>query len=118
MIKQVIWTSMIDYPNNVASVIFFEGCNFNCEFCYNKELSKLNTIDFELEILPKLLERKDMISHVILSGGECTCSAEFTNIVQKLYLNGFTIGIHTNGSNPNVVESNIEEISFTIIVYS
>lgn len=112
MIKQVIWTSMIDYPNHISSVIFFEGCNFNCEFCYNKELGKMETIDFDNEILPKLLERKDMVSHIVLSGGECTNSSEFTSIVQKLYLNGFIIGIHTNGSNPSVIESNIEEISF------
>jgi len=112
MITQVIWTSMVDCPNHVCSVLFFGECNFECKFCYNKELVKMKTIDFDKEILPKLIERKDFIQHIILSGGECTCSNEFTDIVQKLYMEGFKVGIHTNGSNPDVVEKNIEEISF------
>lgn len=112
MIKQVIWTSMVDYPNHVSTILFFNGCNFDCQYCYNKELMKMDTIDFDNDILPKLIERKDMISHIVLSGGECTNSSEFTQIVQKLYLSGFTVGIQTNGSNPSVVENNIEEISF------
>ena len=30
--------SSIEYPNKLASVVFFKGCNFNCDFCYNNDL--------------------------------------------------------------------------------
>jgi pyruvate formate lyase activating enzyme len=73
---------------------------------------KMKDIDFDKEILPKLLERKEFISNIILSGGECTLSSDFEEVVQKLYLNGFTVGIHTNGQFPDTIEKNIDEISF------
>ena len=40
MIKSVIWSSMIDYPDNVCTTLFTGVCNFDCEFCYNKGLLK------------------------------------------------------------------------------
>ena len=55
MIKSVIWSSMIDYPDNVCTTLFTGVCNFDCEFCYNKGLLKEKELNFEEEILPKLL---------------------------------------------------------------
>ena len=112
MIKSVIWASMIDYPNNICTTLFIGGCNFNCEFCYNKKLLKEKTLDFEKEIMFKLIKRKDFINHVILSGGECTISPDFINIVDCLYKNGFIIGIHTNGSRPDIIKKVINKIDF------
>ncbi len=112
MIKQVVWSSMLDYPGHISSVLFFGTCNFNCGYCYNKELIKMKDIDFDNEILPKLLERKEFISHIVLSGGECTFDKDFEKIVQKLHINDFVVGIHTNGQLPAVIEKNIEEISY------
>ena len=112
MIKQVIWSSMIDYPKHVSTVIFFDKCNFNCDYCYNKELINMKAIDFDKEILPKLISRKDIVDHIILSGGECTLANSFSDIVDKLYDSGFTIGIHTNGSNPQIIKENIDKISY------
>ena len=112
MIKSVIWASMLDYPKHVCTTLFFEGCNFDCEYCYNKVLSKLETIDFNKQILPKLLERKNLVNYVILSGGECTISNEFQIILDTLYENGFIVGIHTNGSRPDIILKNINKISY------
>ncbi len=30
--------SLVDYPGKMAAVIFTQGCNFRCPFCYNPEL--------------------------------------------------------------------------------
>ena len=112
MLKSVIWASMLDYPGKVCTSLFFEGCNFACEYCQNKDISKAKTIDFKQEVLPKLLERKDFINHVILSGGECTISSQIQDVVDILYKNGFKIGIHTNGYTPEFLEKNKEKISY------
>lgn len=112
MLKSVIWASMLDYPGKVCTSLFFEGCNFACEYCQNKDISKAKTIDFKQEVLPKLLERKDFINHVILSGGECTISSQIQDVVDILYENGFKIGIHTNGYTPEFLEKNKEKISY------
>ena len=112
MIKSVIWASMVDYPNNVCTTLFMSGCNFNCEFCYNKNLSKERTIDFKIEILPKLKERKEFINHIIISGGECTISPDFIDIIESLYENKFVIGIHTNGYRPDILKKVINKLDF------
>ncbi len=112
MIKSVIWSSMIDYPDNVCTTLFTGVCNFDCEFCYNKGLLNEKEINFEDEILPKLLDRKDFIDHVIISGGECTIHPDFEKIINVLYENGFKIGIHTNGYAPEILEKIMDKIDY------
>ena len=69
-------------------------------------------MNFEQDILPKLLDRKDFIDHVIISGGECTIHPDFEKIVNILYDNGFKIGIHTNGYTPEILEKVIDKIDY------
>lgn len=112
MIKSVIWSSMIDYPDNICTTLFTGVCNFDCEFCYNRGLLKEKELNFEEEILPKLLERKDFIDHVIISGGECTFHKDFEKYINILHDNGFVIGIHTNGYTPEILENVIDKIDY------
>lgn len=112
MIKSVIWSSMIDYPENVCTTLFTGVCNFDCEFCYNKGLLKEKDMDFDNSILPKLLERKDFIDHIIISGGECTIHDDFEKIINILYENGFKIGIHTNGYTPEILKKVINKLDY------
>lgn len=112
MIKHVIWASMIDYPKHTSSVLFTGDCNFNCSYCYNKTLKNQPNKDFDKDILPKLIERKDFIDHVIISGGEPTIDPNFNYMIDKLYENDFVIGIHTNGSNPGKIKEKLDKISF------
>ena len=112
MVKSVIWARMIDYPEHVCTTIFMDGCNFNCEFCYNKNLKNEKPIDFEQIILPQLIERKNFVNHIILSGGECTISPDFFKIVETLYYHQFKIGIHTNGYRPDILQKVISKLDF------
>ena len=112
MIKSVIWSSMSDYPDNICTTLFTGVCNFDCEFCYNRGLLKEKELNFDKDILPKLLDRKDFINHIIISGGECTVHPDFERIINTLYDNGFVIGIHTNGYIPEILERNINKIDF------
>lgn len=112
MIKHVIWASMIDYPGQTCTVLFTGACNFNCDYCYNKTLKCAEDKVFEQEILPRLLERKDFVDHVILSGGEPTIDPKYDYIIDTLYNYGFKIGIHTNGSNPEKIINNIDKIEY------
>ena len=112
MFKSVIWSSMIDYPENICTTLFTGVCNFDCEFCYNKGLLKENELDFENTILPTLMERKDFIDHIIISGGECTIHEDFEKYVNLLFEKGFTIGIHTNGYAPEILERVIDKIDY------
>lgn len=112
MIKSVIWSSMIDYPDNICTTLFTGVCNFNCEFCYNRGLLNEKELDFEKEVLPKLLERKEFINHIIISGGECTFHKDFEKYINILHDNGFVIGVHTNGYKPEILERIIDKIDY------
>lgn len=112
MIKHVIWASMIDYPGNTSAVLFTGACNFNCDYCYNKTLKGAPDKVFDKEILPKLLERKDFVDHVIISGGEPTIDPEFEHMLEVLNKEGFKVGVHTNGANPDKIINNIDKIDY------
>lgn len=103
---------MVDYPHNICTTLFTCGCNFNCEYCYNKNLLKEKTLKLEEDILPKLLERKNFINHIIISGGECTVSNDFLEIINRLYENNFKIGIQTNGYRPDIIEKVIKKLDY------
>lgn len=112
MIKHVIWASMIDYPGNTCTVLFTGNCNFKCAYCYNKSLCNEKDMDFDNKILPVLLERKDFVDHIIISGGEPTVDPSFDYIMDKLYENGFKIGLHTNGTHPDKLKQHINKIDY------
>lgn len=92
--------STIDYPNELSTVLFVGKCNWNCGFCYNTNLVAEKDIDFDKDILPKMLKRKKFINKVVVSGGEISCYYnKAIALIDKLNENGFTVGIHSNGSN-------------------
>ena len=31
-------SSLNEYPGEISAVIFTQGCNFNCRFCFNPDL--------------------------------------------------------------------------------
>lgn len=112
MIKEIVYSSMIDYPDKICSVIFLGGCNFNCSYCHNKNLIELSDIPIE-KILYKLLSRKAFVDHIVISGGEPTIhDSKLTELVNILKRNGFKIGLHTNGSNLNWLQQNIKKLDF------
>ena len=110
--KSVVWASTIDYPNEVSTVLFVGTCNWNCAYCYNNTLVDKQDIDFETQILPRLLDRKEFIKHIIISGGECTLYSELESTIDILNNNGFIVGIHSNGSKPNIIKKILPKISF------
>ena len=78
----VIPVSTIDWYGRSASVVFFNGCNFNCIYCSNKNFidisdrleplfRKGNVVDIE-EIEKQIRDARAFISAVVFSGGEPT----------------------------------------------
>ena len=97
-------TSLIDYPGKVCAVFFASGCNFRCPYCYNPELvfNKTKLID-EKWIYNFLKERKNYLDAVLLSGGEITIQPDFIGFVKRIKQLDYSVGIETNGSEPDVI---------------
>ena len=94
-----------DFPGNLACIIFTSGCNFNCDYCYNRELveNKAPEINKE-EIFSYLEERKNMLDGIVISGGEPTIWEDLIPFIEELRKYNFKIKLDTNGYRPEVLK--------------
>ncbi|MFH1586325.1 MAG: anaerobic ribonucleoside-triphosphate reductase activating protein [Candidatus Diapherotrites archaeon] len=111
-VKGTQWTSLIDFPDHVATVIFLPGCNFQCGFCYNVELVKspetLPSMD-ETLLFTELERRKKLIEGVSITGGEPTLQTDLPEFISKIRELGLLIKLDTNGTNPKMLQKLIEK---------
>jgi len=104
-------TSLIDYPPNVVSVVFTGGCSFRCPFCHNPGLvlkhETLPRID-EKELLKQLLEKRQWIDGVCITGGEPCMQKDLPEFCSALKELNFLVKLDTNGSYPAMLKYLIE----------
>ena len=102
-IKKTISTSLIDWEGKIVTTLYVPRCNFRCPFCYNCELilnpESLDDISIE-EINDDLMNRKEFIDGICMSGGEPTLYPELSQYFDRLKNKGFLIKLDTNGTNP------------------
>lgn len=97
--------SLVDYPQELCSIIFTGGCNFHCSYCHNKDIVNKCNEPIDEELLEKtLLNRKKYVSSLCISGGEPTLQYDLMEFIQKYRYHGFKIKLDTNGSNPGMLE--------------
>lgn len=103
-IAEIKTNSFIDFPQKIATVLFTQGCNFNCPYCHNNFLIPLKPkkhINIEKEILPLLKYKQG----IVISGGEPTIHKDLPEFISKLkYFSDLPIKIDTNGSNPDTLD--------------
>ena len=100
-IKGIQKTTLLDYPNKVACVLFLHGCNFRCGFCHNPELviSNGGTEISEESVLKFLKKRKKILEGVCITGGEPLLDLDI-NFLKEIKKLGYKIKLDTNGSFP------------------
>ncbi len=102
-------TSLIDYPNKIAAIVFTQGCNFRCGYCHNPELAELKKTEFKTEeILDFLESRIGKLDAVVITGGEPTLHGGLTDFIREVKHMGYLVKLDTNGTNPNLLASLIE----------
>lgn len=103
-------TSLLDYPDQVSSIFWTVGCNFNCPFCYNKNLveDKVEKIP-EGEILSFLKKRKGLLDGVVISGGEPLLQEDLVDFAGKIKKLGYLVKIDTNGTFPDKIKELIDK---------
>lgn len=103
-------TTLVDYPGRIASIVFTNGCNLRCGYCYNPELAKGTAENTDAEkILELLLKRKKNIDSVVVTGGEPTIWNDLPDFLKKLKTEGFSVKVDTNGTNPEMLERLLNE---------
>ena len=105
-------TTLIDYPQKIASVVFTQGCNFRCGYCHNPELllkedSKCKT-NAE-EYFRFLKSRQGKLDGVVITGGEPTLQSGLYDFIAKIKELGFAVKLDTNGSNPHIIKKLLKD---------
>lgn len=99
-------TTLVDFPARVACAVFLRGCNLRCPYCYNKNLvqpeSNTEIEDFiTLQDIYNHLElRKNVLSGIVISGGEPLLHSATPQIITYAKHLGYKIKLDTNGTNP------------------
>lgn len=98
-------TTTLDYPGEIATILFTKGCNMQCPYCHNSSIASGCGSNFsDKDILNKLIERKNRIDHVVISGGEPSIYGnELIQFIIRLKNRGFKVKIDTNGLNPEFI---------------
>lgn len=114
--------SLIDYPDHIAAIIFTQGCNFRCHFCYNpmlvfprkggdeenKKEKGFSLLDLE-NLFLFLRERYGRLDGVVITGGEPTMQASLPGFIKKIKKIGYDVKLDTNGTNPDMLQNLISE---------
>ncbi|MCL2288685.1 MAG: anaerobic ribonucleoside-triphosphate reductase activating protein [Candidatus Bathyarchaeota archaeon] len=107
-------TSLLDYPDKVASVLFTPGCNLHCAYCHNWEIATNPQPPFlqEATVLEILERRKKYIDAIVITGGEPCIHKELPKFLVKLKGQGFFVKIDTNGFYPEVLEECLNHVDY------
>lgn len=92
----------IDYPGELAAVIFCQGCHWRCGYCHNSALidpSAAPVIAWS-QIREFLERRRGLLDAVVFSGGEPTLQSALSAAMTEVRGIGFKVGLHTAGSAP------------------
>lgn len=92
----------IDFPGQLAAVLYCQGCPWRCTYCHNPELQARRQ-DKGLpwrQVVDFLQRRKGLLDAVVFSGGEPTLQSGLVNAIEKVKALGFQVGLHTAGPYP------------------
>ncbi|MDP3043165.1 MAG: anaerobic ribonucleoside-triphosphate reductase activating protein [bacterium] len=112
--------SMLDYPGHLSAIIFTQGCNFNCQFCYNPMLVAWSItgkfkqkghspIIKEDGLFVFLKSRIGKLEAVVITGGEPTMQPDLPDFLAKIKKLGYLVKLDTNGSNPKMIKNLIDK---------
>lgn len=107
--------SLVDYPGELALIMFTSGCNFRCGFCHNASLiERLDAPTFTYERLAQRLRKgqEEWVRAVTISGGEPTLQPQLPRTLRFIHDMGFLIKLDTNGSRPQVLQQCLPYIDY------
>lgn len=94
--------STTDYPDQLAAVVFCQGCPWRCVYCHNPHLIPAGAPGKYTwsDLLRFLSERRGLLDAVVFSGGEPTLQSALPDAMRQVRSMGFRIGLHTGGMYP------------------
>ena len=92
----------LDYPGELAAVVFCQGCPWRCRYCQNADLLPATQTDLVpwSRVRDLLDRRRGLLDAVVFSGGEPTLQAALPAAMAEVKALGFKVGLHTAGAYP------------------
>ncbi len=98
----VVPLSTADWPDELAAVVFCQGCPWRCPYCHNPHLQPAEAaapVPWG-EVARFLESRRGVLDGVVFSGGEPTLQAGLPAALREVRSMGFRVGLHTAGCFP------------------
>jgi len=105
-------TTLLDYPNKIACIVFTIGCNFRCGYCYNSELvteTDKATIITEEDFFQFLRKKRKILDAVVITGGEPTLHKDLPEFIKKIKNLNYLVKLDTNGTHPVMLKKLIKQ---------
>lgn len=116
---QISWInkfSLIEFPWEIACVIFTPYCNFRCDFCHNPEFVLPERLKEVLENLISeeaffnfLETRKNTLTWVSICWWEPTLQKDLKEFCKKLKDLWFKVKLDTNGRDSKIIQELLDE---------
>lgn len=92
----------IDYPGELAAVVYCQGCPWRCGYCHNAHLLPSDGPEEWSwgAVLAFLEDRRGLLDAVVFSGGEPTAQRRIASAIADVREMGFKVGLHTAGPYP------------------
>ena len=98
--------SFVDYPGEIAAVVFTPYCNFSCSYCHNEHILRPDTPLLDEEAVFAFLEKRaGLLRALVVSGGEPTLQQNLEAFILRARALGYRIKLDTNGSKPQVLQT-------------
>lgn len=95
--------TMLDYPGQVAAILWVAGCTMRCGYCHNPAIVTGRGRVSEDEALAFLTRRRGKLDGVVLSGGEATSWRGIAGFAARAKALDYLVKLDTNGLRPDVV---------------
>jgi pyruvate formate lyase activating enzyme len=97
----------VDYPGELAAVVFCQGCPWRCRYCHNAHLlpPRVPGLIPWAEVRAFLEARRGLLDAVVFSGGEPTLQPALGSAMAEVRAQGFKVGLHTSGAYPARLKS-------------
>ncbi len=114
-----VQTTLVDFPEKIATLFFFSGCNLRCPYCHNSSLFEVPPQEKWLSrdyIISDIQKRLKFIEGVSFSGGETSLYDELIDLVREIKERfGLAVKIDSNGLKPEFIEKILPDLSYIAI---
>jgi len=101
-------TTLLDFPDTPAALVFTGGCPFRCPWCHNGSLVQPHPSQSavaEADVLDHLKKRQGILEGLVVSGGEPLMHPGLSDFLKQVKALGYRIKLDTCGYWPERLEA-------------